>query len=160
VENVIIDEYGEAVNDFSEFEGFRNYRKNKDSILDQIRSLFTYLKFSEEVRYFEHNDYMTNSYKLDGLDREPRVLNIVRMDWVVFGFDVDKYGDENCNDLVIAIDVFDNGNSKLRIHSPYYCLEKFNKHFESCNGKFKSGYFMTMQEDEFVDHIRDLINIV
>jgi len=158
-ELVNLDKYGDAVYDIEKFSGFKNYSKSREEIVELVNLLYVYLKMSRGFYYFEHNDYETYGY---GGENNVRV----KMDWVVFGFDdVDNRDtslEGDFDDLVIAIDVLEDGRVFLRFHSPKYCRVEFDnvfKIFENYRGN-RDGYFYGSREEYFLFYIRELMKIL
>jgi hypothetical protein len=164
----MVGERGRTIFDIEQFEGFANYKRNREEIVELVNNLHTYLKLSGEVKYFECSDYKQSLEEYDSVDFD-RVFDDedgveeVWTSWILFGFNdiykrnIDFDGDDE--DLFIAIDVFENGDAKLRIKSPSYCAKKFNDYY----GEFGielMGNFNSDKESDFLDHIRALTQIM
>jgi hypothetical protein len=151
----MVGKYGVVVKDVSQYQGFRNYQK-KD-VMDAIEMVIVYLKLKKNIYHFEHNDYESKDYCLDGIEGEPEFAGLVKMDWVVIHFGGVSYPK---NELVIAIDVFENGTSKLRIHSPDNYISEFDDNYKDFDGKLEPGYFMTTKEENFINCINNIFKII
>jgi hypothetical protein len=140
------------------FNGFKNYNKQPEEITNAIQSVFMYLKMCSDIYYFEHNVFETDDYDLDN----QKVY--VKMDWVVFGLEkvLDRTPSQESeqNDLVVAIDVFQDGISKLRIHYPDWYKDKFEQHYKQFNGQQGNSLFSTHEEENYVKLIEDIITLI
>ena len=154
-----MEKYGEANNNPLLFDGFKNHTKQKEEIYNAIQSVFMYLKMCSSVYYFEHNDFETDEYSLDNGQKA-----FVKMDWVVFGLEniLDRTPSQESeqNDLVVAIDNFIDGRSKLRIHYPDCYKDKFIEHYSQFDGEREDYLFATYEEGSFIKLIGDIIKLI
>jgi hypothetical protein len=143
------------------FDGFKNYNKQKEEINQAIQSLYMYLKMSGMVFYFEHCDHETNHYDLKSNDKNKGKKFRVTMDWVVMGLDDLGHRtpteEGEMNDLIIAIDNFYDGTSKLRIHYPERYKDLFKKHYGKFGADEDDSLFEVFDEENYVQYIEDIV---
>ena len=154
----VMEKYGQANTSALSFNGFKNYTQKKE-VIKAINSVYMYLKMCSDVYYFEHNDFETDEYTLNDKEKV-----FVKMDWVVFGLEnvLDRTPSQESeqNDLVIAIDNFADGSSKLRIHYPDCYKEKFIEHYNQFDGEKESHMFSTYDEKIFAKLIEDIVKLI
>jgi hypothetical protein len=159
-----MEKYGVINNNPIFFRGLKNYQK--ELVNKAIENVYVcmYLKMSGNIFYFEHADYETDEYDLKSNEKTSGRKIHVKMDWVVFGFDSVLERTQSIegeqNDLVVAIDVFQNGKSKLRIHYPDCYKETFKKHYCNFDGTHEDYMFSTFDEDNYARYIEDIVKLV
>ncbi len=166
-----MEKWGEPSYEPNLFNGFRKYSASKD-IINAIENVILYIKLKHNFYYFEHNDYESDyqsgeSYSIERIGYEPVKVTKIHAEWVLVGLDniQDRTSDDNDtdSDLVIGVDVFENGKAKLRIHYPSDFMEDFYNHYSQYNdsqSKSNSRMFISFDESKYHSFIEDIMMVM
>jgi hypothetical protein len=131
-----------VINDFTKVNGMTYYQKNVEEIIGAIEQVYMYCKLQYKIYFFEYNVFTgTNKNNIE---------------WFAFSFSENQ--DINKDDLVIALDNFENGSTQLRIHYPSSLVEKVRR-YGGQRDFYSLNYFFD-DETQYVREIRKIMEII